>query len=183
MEVFGEFNPTLNLSFHRGTPTVYANITYAESARFSFSWGNCTLIGHPAGAYCNRGLNVMVSGYALVRDVSSGTSYFSSTWFSYWQAAAFDDLTCTSSSGCSTSAYPANGSGLATSHVGSFSWTFPFLTGMTKGDTYELAIYVDAALTVQYLVSNEKLTGFSGVASLNLASGGNGVVLTSVVET
>jgi hypothetical protein len=60
------------------------------------------------------------------------------------------------------------------------SW--PFYINRLTNDTYVLELFCEGNASVGYSLTNMTLTGFSGSASLNFATLGNGMFLNSIVE-
>lgn len=177
------FEASINVSARGGTPTLYANGTFNESGLLSPSWGSCRTVAGATSSLCDRGLSAYLFGSADLVDVTKGRVVASAYHFLDSVSHAYNVTRCSSSSGCTSSVYPANASTLPIAYAGSFSCVFPQLTGMVKADQYVVRLSVIADVIVQYLVSDSRLSGFSANALMDFHPPGDGVVLLTLVET
>lgn len=184
-EASGGFDAQLNLSYHGGRPTVYANFTYSATAALTFLWGTCRPVVGSSTSSCSQRVNVdRVVAQAWVRDTTGNVSY---TGNNSWLVLVGQDqvsnmTTCTSTSGCSSSVTVIGNSSRASSS-GAVSWRIPLLLGMVKGHVYQLDFEMTGLASTYCQVHDARLAGFSGSAGFDFAPTGYGFLLPSIVET
>jgi hypothetical protein len=164
--------------YHAGSPTIFANLTLNITGHYLLNSGTCTLLGTPKLADCVQFSAYYVYGYSYLIDNTTGNrSYPSSAWSG---SLNFSENVTTCKSGVCIS----NLQGSATSSCCSTNLSFRFHPGkMVKTDKYLLLLYLYGGAQVVLSTHSMRISGASGSASLNFAALGNGVTLTSIVET
>jgi len=154
--------------------------TLADSQAMSVG-GKCPAVKISAtgygSSYCDASAEAYISGYAYFVDITNGTYFYSSNYWSgfFNYSSQYNDTYCYNFN-CS---YYNSSYGAPSSFSGSTSHTWWFNGTMVKTHHYVLITYV-------YGGADAYLYGYpasSATASVNLATLGNGAKLTSISVT
>jgi len=174
----GAFFPVINMSYHGGPTTLFVNSTYSIAANLTFSAGTCAPIAGSKHAYCNRGISLLVYEDAALENVTTGVEYDIGEFTSEYVNTA--SITHCRGVTCHSRTFGPTGS-IHTS--GTYSWEYNLSAYMVKSYRYAIALGVQFYVNVGSDVHHAVLTGFNARASMNVATRGNGIVLSSIVET
>jgi hypothetical protein len=170
----GQFDAYIHIPFQKNVNSIYANVTYNLSGKLALTGGTCTSLG--SGAYCYRDVEVITNAYASLLDATKGFSWSSSGSFPYAADVVNFDTTCTSTTNCTLK---SGGTAGPISITGSFSFVFP--RSLYKPDKYDIHLTAWISTVSECVFYNALLSGCSASTSVNFATGGNGMVLTSIV--
>jgi hypothetical protein len=176
----GQFDENVSIPSARGYPTIFVNISYSASRLLSFTPGSCQRVYRPSYWGCNRGTEVIVGGGALLRDLSSNSTFVTHSTFPYFDFKSYNSTSCSVSGGCSYSTGYAGGRVVWS---GTFSWQFTPTSPMNKSHRYVLLFAMFGEADTWWTEApSSHLVGAALSATLNVASRGNGVHLISIVE-
>jgi hypothetical protein len=167
----------VRIPFRTGSPHIFENLTVNISGTLAFTAGTCKVIGTPAKASCYRFVAVYLYGYSFLIDNTTGTRTPPKT---SWPGSLnySENVTSCISGVCNSAASLA--AGLVSVSV---ALSFLFYPGkMVKTDHYVLQLYLYGGSEVDFSTQKMTISGASGAASMNFATRGNGVVLTSIQE-
>lgn len=173
-----EFGAGIDVPFHRGTPTIYGNVSYSLSYNLTYSAGVCH-VTNPKNWQCTRSSYVVV--YATAFLVNRTTNYS-------WGLPGFflvdeEDAIMTQCQGgtCSTFSQSAPNGTQVVSGSHSFNFTMP--VPMLKSTRYYFGIEVLCEVLAGDSVKHATVTGFTGASRLDFTRHGKGIDLISVTET
>jgi hypothetical protein len=173
-----EVQVAVKLPGHKGTTAVAATVALAWAGSNALVAGTCTTSATASYSSCYRSASVDLYGYAYVIDETNGTYSYATNYFPGAYNSSYNDTYCYSGT-CYQYSYGTPGS---FTNSMSFTWNFT-VKSMVKSHVYALWFYFAGYVYASASTYNAVLTGASASASLNFATLGNGVTLTSVTET
>lgn len=173
-----DFGAGVALPYHRGTPTIYGNVSYLLNFNLSYSQGACHPT-KPLNWQCARASYALVYVTAFLANRTTNYSWSLPGFFPVDEQDA--NLTQCQGGTCSTFTQSAPNGTQVVSGSHSFNFTMP--VPMLKSSKYYFAIEIYCEVGAGDSAKHASVTGFSGAASLDLSGHGRGVVLTSVTET
>lgn len=184
-EVTGEFEPLINLTSHKGTNQIYVNGTYAMNGSLALTAGSCAITHNPVFAYCETSTDYDVIGYAYLFDVSTGQETTLGLVLNATGSVGNETSWNGASSGSKLS-YASIGTTGPFSSRGAFALA-ALITPMVGSEKYELLLEVQATLyseSVDYNFGGHvSFSGASAGATLNMATKGQGFVLSAIGES
>jgi len=169
----------VNIPFHSGYPTVYANVSFALAGNVSLVPGICHRLANSTTAWCEGSSEVTLGLLAYVLDQSTGSTIYPTSAGPLYSAGVWNTTACRSV-GCTATQSGKTG---PVSFRSSFSWVFFFGSKMIKGDQYVLRLVTDGEVATQCYANASAYLGCSARATMNFTTHGNGIVLKSVTET
>jgi hypothetical protein len=166
------------MPYHPGTSRIYANVTFTMSGDLVLRQGNCSAVASLVHSACDRKSQLQVYGYAEFIDRSTNQYTNPTTSWPGLDNFTYHEISC-NSAGCRVSHHGSSG---PVSTSSTFSWVFAPPTKMVKSDRYVLELTLYAQTFSECYTLNAALTGCYASSSLNSATLGNGLVLSSITE-
>jgi len=155
--------------------TITVNWKLHAVASTTFVPGTCTISTTTTFfQYCETGAGVSVYGFAYLVDLTNGTYFYPSNYWSFYNES-YNETYCYSGT-----CYNSSGS-FGYGSLGNVSW---FINGtLNKLDSYAIVTYMEGSAYAFAEAYTATLTGGSGSASISMAGGPNKATLSSIVVT
>jgi hypothetical protein len=174
---------TVNIPYYTAFPTITAKFNYSVKGDLALSLGNCTVKKNAGTGTCGGYASFGLGGSTYFEDLNSSKLHHTLSTTPY--PSLSDDtgvgISCTHSGGCTTTGY--GGTPGPFSYTGSFTQVFTPPQKMIKTHKYVLVWDIKCGMYADVGNSHAKLTRSSASVSENSWALGNGVTLSSVVET
>lgn len=169
------------LATRAGFSTVYVNLSLSFVVNLSITAGKCTLNRSASLTDCETSAAYNLSISAGVVDTTAGSYVgFAGSWTDW---VGIQDISACYLGSCSSSNSSINGGSPGLSRFSaSPSWVERLSPNMVQGHRYALVASIEAQAIADVWCLQAKLVGAKAAASLDLASAGNGLTLSSIVE-